>query len=449
MVSNSSPPSSITRNVSTKLVLSMSCAIREWELAGLSLSNALEKYLDLSEHLGTKALRENTRPQHLAARIDSTLESLHTALGRKLSLIHSVLARTRNQLAPLIYCLPREILTEIFMNVIYSPIDQHTTSMQTAILHMFRNLYSLQFVCRMWRDIILSQGSFWRFAPIYCMGIPELRCTQAANLTLERSQGDLYLAWESPNSDAHRLRILLLKDPRINISSEFNSMIRDFLEKLLEHDPPFNLSELSLHESDNYPSREEDVITILWQGSTYWDSFCELIKSLSVFRVRGAHFDWDHMEFSSNLVEIHIQDVMMGSDTAEFVGFLRKLSSASNLRDMKLISVHSYFDLDSLAPPENRIHFPRLESLLLEDLPCNTLITSIYHISPGSHRLTLYLTDQCTKLVGHEQEAHSDSLFSSLSAAPVDTLVLSGEWEWGQEWLPVFDLHSLPGPTGN
>ncbi|KDN42272.1 hypothetical protein RSAG8_06939, partial [Rhizoctonia solani AG-8 WAC10335] len=53
-------------------------AVREWEIAGLSLSTALDKYLDLSGQLGNKALRENVHPQHLSARIDSALQSQHT-----------------------------------------------------------------------------------------------------------------------------------------------------------------------------------------------------------------------------------------------------------------------------------------------------------------------------------------------------------------------------------
>ncbi|CAE6447343.1 hypothetical protein ACGC1H_002403 [Rhizoctonia solani] len=434
--------------MSTQLALPKFSAIREWELAGLSLSNALDKYLVLCEHLGTNALRENTHPQQLATRIESSLESFHTALGRQLSLVHSALARTRNQLASLIYSLPREILTEVFMNVVYFPLDRGKNSMGETALHMFHNLYSLQRVCGSWRDVILSQGSFWQFALIYCQEIPELLSTQAANLALKRSKGDLYLAavMDIVPSSVFCSLPLSPRFRKINFSSKFYSMVNDFLKQLLEFGPPFNLLELSLHESGNYPASAADVITILSKHSANWDSFCALLKSLSVFRVRGAHFDWDHMAFSSHLVELHIQDVMMGSDTTEFAEFLRKLSLASNLRNFKLISVQSFSDLGSLAivPTEDRIHFPRLESLLLEDLSYNTLNTTISYISPGSHRLTLYLTDQCITLVGHVQQMtlDLDNLLINLRTVPVHTLVLSGDWEWEQEWL-ADEMHSL------
>ncbi|KAG8689731.1 hypothetical protein FRC11_000943 [Ceratobasidium sp. 423] len=434
-------------------------AIREWELAGLSLSSALDKYLVLSDRLGDTALLENAHPRQLTLRIDSALQSLHITLSRQLTLAHSTLVRTRNRFASLAYRLPQEILTEILLDAVAHPIDQlHPISMETTMLQMFRDLYSLQLVCRAWRNVIVSRGSFWRFAPIYCTGTPDLRCTLAPNPAIERSQRDLYLAAVIKLNIPRLLCALPISRLRkVNLTANSNSMIRGLIERLLEHGPPVALSELSLYEEidrdedDQDEDGEDDFVKILSDSHDCWNSFCELLQSLSIFRVRGAHFDWSNMSFSHRLVELRIQDVMMGPDTGGFTQFLKRLSLASNLRDLKIISVRSSFDSGSLAvvPPERKIHFPSLELLFFADLPYNTLVTLMHYIAPGSHSQTLYLTEQCTEIVGFGiDSANWESLLIHFKATQaVNTLVLSGQCI--QNWLSVSNLQalfcSLPG----
>ncbi|CAE6383632.1 unnamed protein product [Rhizoctonia solani] len=233
-------------------------AIREWEIAGLSLSGTLENYLDLSTNLGNKALRENIHPKHTIARIDNALQSLHTVLTQQLTIAHSALARTRNQLASIVYRLPHEILSEIFMRAVYvcSPIGHDTSnamSMKATLLDMFHSLCSLQSVCHLWRDIILSRGVFWHFVPAYCTDISDLRCTQAIDLALKRSNGDLHLAAVVKSHLPGVIRTLktFSRFRKVNIAAKTRAPIGELIKRLIEPGPPLILSELSLYESQS------------------------------------------------------------------------------------------------------------------------------------------------------------------------------------------------------
>ncbi|CAE7143097.1 unnamed protein product [Rhizoctonia solani] len=465
-------------------------AIREWELAGLSLSSALDKYLNLSNHLGSKSMRENAHPQQITTRIDSTLQSLHPIISQKFTLAHSALTQTRTQLASPFYRLPREILTEIFMRVVsvFTPIDQDTSeavSMETTLLAMFRNLYSLQSVCRLWRDAILSRGVFWHFAPTYCADIPALRCTQATDLTLERMDGDIYLTAVVKSHTSGLLRTLKVSSRlrKAIITPDSRSTISDLIDRLTEPKPPYILSELSLHEEvnnlkeDDYSDQDEGqngeqngeqegedaesededededetseqgAFQILSKTSASWDSFCKLLRWVSILRLCGTHFPWNHMAVSHRLVELELKNIKMGTDRGDFVNFLTKVSFAPNLRNLRIISVETSFDSRSLSRvrPELKLFLPSLESLLIADLPCNTLHTVMDYITADSHHRTLYLTERCTRLVDHPHNTTSfEAIWGHFEAvqAPVHTLVLSGEQA---EWLSTPELHSLLG----
>ncbi|EUC62872.1 F-box-like protein, partial [Rhizoctonia solani AG-3 Rhs1AP] len=350
-------------------------------------------------------------------------------------------------------CLPQEILAEVFTIVLYarSHIDQDTLRpipMEAAILHLFRDFYSLQSVCRAWRNAIFSRGTFWYFAPIYCTEVPALECVQSPKLSLERSNGDLYLAAVIGQNEPGLLYITPAS-PRfrkVNLIAGSRMASRVLIERLLDSGPPFILSELSLYERvSSDVSSEEDIPHVLSHTSSQWDLFCKLIKSLSVFRVRNVHFDWKYMLFSSHLLELRLQDVMMGSDREDFVEFLRVLALAPQLRDLKIISVQSIFDHLSLTiiSPSSRIHFPGLKSLYLEDLAHHTLVTVTDYIAPGSHRLTLYLTEQSAILdsaLPADDETRLNSLRIQLEEVWVDTLVLSQD---SDDWLSSSELNDI------
>ncbi|EUC62871.1 hypothetical protein RSOL_461000, partial [Rhizoctonia solani AG-3 Rhs1AP] len=428
-------------------------AIQEWEHVGLSLSSVLDKYLLLSRQLVAKALSENAHATDLIARIDCALQSLRTVLSHQLDYVHSTLAETRNPLASAVYRLPQEILAEIFKFALCTrahidPDTSHPFKMETALSHMLRDVRCLKFVCRSWKNTVLSPGLFWYFNLIHLTEIPAFRCIRAPKLGLEGFNKDLYLAAVMGDSSPEPLHYFFnsIRFHKVNATSSFNFPIKALIERILESGFPFTLAELSLYESTCHDKMDkEDIDHVLTTTSPYWSSFCELLKSLSVFRVRGAHFDWNHMTFSHTLVEVRLQDVMMGSDTEELAEFLRVLAKAPNLRDLKLISIQSSLDVDSLdiIGPEDKIQFPSLEVLFLENLAYNTLVTVTEYIAPGSHRLILYLTERAINDDGNADpdldEVGVATLYPQLERLCVHTLVLSREWDD----LSPEDLESL------
>ncbi|CAE6458553.1 unnamed protein product [Rhizoctonia solani] len=425
--------------------------IQEWEQAGLSLWNALNKYIKLGDQLERKAIRGSIHPNHLTARLDVAMHSLHAVLNEQLVSAHATLARTRNRISSVFHYLPHEILTRIFATVLYErfPINQVSSSpisMEKTILTLFRDFYSLQSVCHAWRDVILSQGLFWYFAPIYCSSTPRLLCNLAPELSLERSNGVLYLAAAMQLENRKLVSNLPISSRfhKVNLAAESYSLVRLLVERLLETGPPFTLTELSLYERKGcVEGNRVNNTTVLPSTSFFWGTFCELLESLSVFRVRGAHFDWNHMAFSHRLVHIRLQEVFMGSDTVGFVQFLRKLTLAPNLRKLEIISVSTSLEEHPLATiePKDILHFPSLDWLLIEDLTYNALLTALGHISPGSHCLILFLSGQAIELEGEPNMSRLMKLTTRLKDHHVDTLILSEEWGRGR--LSHFGIHTL------
>ncbi|KDN34821.1 hypothetical protein RSAG8_12119, partial [Rhizoctonia solani AG-8 WAC10335] len=97
--------------------------IQQWEEAGASLANVLANYLKLSTFMENTCLRitKNNNQGDLAGRIDKSLETLHVTLYQQLNQTRVTLAKTRNRLTSPVYCLPEEILSEIFLNVVFTP----------------------------------------------------------------------------------------------------------------------------------------------------------------------------------------------------------------------------------------------------------------------------------------------------------------------------------------
>ncbi|CAE6424139.1 unnamed protein product [Rhizoctonia solani] len=142
-------------------------AVRQWEEAGVLLFNSLENYEKLCASLGKESLAGGAPPTYVAARIDTALGSFHTTLGRRLAQSHSALAQTRNQLLVPMHSFPEEVLSEIFMHVVFAPLDQFSRegeapySMKACLSELYRALHTLLCVCTMWRNIALNRGTLW------------------------------------------------------------------------------------------------------------------------------------------------------------------------------------------------------------------------------------------------------------------------------------------------
>ncbi|KEP49571.1 3-ketoacyl-(acyl-carrier) reductase [Rhizoctonia solani 123E] len=191
---------------------------------------------------------------------------------------------------------------------------------------------------------------------------------------------------------------------------------------------------------------------LISRGDSNYASFARLMEKLMVFRISGIHIRWDIVAHSTRLVELWIEKVAIGYDNA-VVPFVRALSSAPNLRDLKIISVSTFCDLDatdernSLAP----IAFPNLESLFLQDLYFNTLEHLLPAIFPSSYRLTLFLTRKSLTRGAPEDEEedfepqfvdiHELGSVLALAQTRVDTLMLSGVLD--DCWLTGPELRAL------
>ncbi|CAE6490064.1 unnamed protein product [Rhizoctonia solani] len=422
--------------------------MQQWEEAGTLLASAVTNYLHLSLSLETNCLVGGVPPGYLSRRIDLSLDSLHVVLDRQIAEARSTLTRVRNQISSPVYRFPEEVLSEIFINTVFTPgfweadVNEHKT------VQFYRRIYNLIGVCSTWRNIVISRGVFWSIVPIIYSGRRYLATKHAANLSLERAQGRplhfiaFLSSWpyDFPCWAEHASR---LQTVSICTSTNAYEAMQGLLEGFLCSER-LSLSQLSLchtYEPSYYNQlpREEHYIL---NNSAPTHPLNNIIHNLSILRIKGAQFYWDHVTFSGRLTELHFQDVMIGYDTT-LTNLLGALSSATQLRDLKFIGVRSFPVQGALVVPQIRL--PSLESLLARDLSYNTLAVLLAVIASRSHRLTLFLTRKCRciKLPGSDQAQDVDIqvLYQLLGTLSVHSLFLSGENEHG--WLSAADLRNL------
>ncbi|KAG8703868.1 hypothetical protein FRC11_010391, partial [Ceratobasidium sp. 423] len=378
-------------------------------------------------------------------------------LDHQLALSRSALARARNTLMSPAYVLPDEVFYEIFMNVLY-PADESSLgdSMDSRLRTIFPTLFSLMRVSRVWWDVILKRSEFWSLLPLY-IGTP-LRCLRAPALGARRARGPLHLA-AIVHRDVHLIHRTIghsvVDIPRIrtiNISTSDQPVERAIKEVFLlfggHNVDSLGLRELSLHRAQDLLDQDRIPVgfdLVILDDYPIWTQFLKILKLLSVFRVSGTELRWSQMAFSDRLVELRLQRVIMGHDST-LADFLRKLVSSPALRDLKIISVKTFSD----EPETNqRVLLPNLDSLLLEDLPYNTLKTVLCTISPGSHRLTLFPTHKSKQVVSlgnpEPQIINMGQLNEILESVPVDTMLLAGQMDEDDDQYPA-DERWLTGP---
>ncbi|CAE6433434.1 unnamed protein product [Rhizoctonia solani] len=422
-------------NYACNVQQSPSTIVRRWEEVGSLLSSTLKDYLALCLSLENRHLRSDRALKDLPARIDSSLLLSHPTFAKDLARARSSLARTRNQLASPSYRLPVEVLYEIFLLVLYERDDEEFDDMRSGLQKIYHRLHCLLDVCSVWRQIGLSQGILWSIVPIFYPRSGPFRY-QATNLSLQRAGGSvLHLGaivspdgpvnLESLSEHASRFRT-------INISSCSCHSIRRLLNKLLERGHLESVSELSIqqdHPSDGHLQVPEHVIT---HDSPRYTSFARLVNSVSVLRIRGAHLSWDALAFSAQLVELQLQNVFLGPDS-ELIELLRVLSSVSQLRDLKLISISTF---NEVATPSaelcSSITFTNLRALLLEDLHFNTLRCFLTTIISGPYSLALYPTQRITETRfadGSVWDESLEDLQSLLRGLPIDKFLIDGDEE--------------------
>ncbi|CAE6404100.1 unnamed protein product [Rhizoctonia solani] len=438
---------------------SISPTIRQWEEAGASLTTALSNYFHLSLALGTNASRDDYPSRDLAARIDLALNTLHVTLDQQNSQARSALASTRNRILSSVNRLPNEVLSEIFAHVIYTPQDPlEPAPMKQSLLAMYRSIYKLLRVCSVWKKIILARGSFWSVIPItfFTFSGRYAGDIDPTNICIGRAQGgDLHLAAVLPSeTDPGRLLDLTEHAPRfrtVNILSESCYSIGLILHTLRNLGSSANLSDLSIRYKRDNPQlnrlpREHDYI---FSSSTNSHVFEGLLKRISVLRLSGAPISWAGVSFSSQLVELELQDFTLGHDS-KLSMLMTALSSATQLQHLQIISAKTFpDDPSSTTEPTSKISLPNLKTLLVRDLYFNTLHYLLSSITSRSHRLFLHLTRRTFEQAHPASEpvdVSAQDVLDLFGELTVDTLLLEAEED--DPWLAaegVWEvLHAMP-----
>ncbi|CAE6340760.1 unnamed protein product [Rhizoctonia solani] len=434
--------------------------INQWEDAGTSLVAELGNYMDLSLNLAPNSLGEHAKPSEIATRIDPTLKSIY----KQMTQMSSTLARTRNRLVSPILQFPDEIISAIFVNYVFGPMISKpplSPSMTREVWQIQYRLDRLIRVCSSWRDILMANGSFRSIIPVITSSFSK---RSPLEYSLQRAGGcQLYLAATDGGWQLSKplLKVLTEYGSRfraINLNTGDRDAIKGAMHKVLEQSTTGLLTELSIRWINEYvtsPALPNDPDYILPRNHPKHASFTDILGSLTAFRISGMQFHWDAMVFSTRLVELRIDSVTLGYDDA-IISFLRALSLASELRDLKIISV-STFCRPGAAPDMgalSAIRFPNLQSLLLQDLYLNTLQILLPAFTPARHCLTLFLTGLCLKVNmlqsdelggGQAQQSEQDraaDLCTILQPYSLDTLTL-GEHSEREVWLRGAASHTL------
>ncbi|CUA77201.1 hypothetical protein RSOLAG22IIIB_12595 [Rhizoctonia solani] len=227
----------------------------------------------------------------------------------------------------------------------------------------------------------------------------------------------------------------------INLSAYDPEVIRDALDVLTEAGNPESLTKLSIrvsytyHMNSTFPQKSDYVIP---HDHPQLDLFTKMLQGLTHFHTSGSLIHWDTLAFSTRLVELMINDVMLGYDE-KIIPFIQALSSASELRDLKIISIttvkSSALNSNAIKTSLQPTQFPNLQSLLIQNIYFNTLRVLLPSIAPGSHRLTLFLSPRCLRFKiledvdsdddGVDNSANTADLCRILKPILVDTLMVT------------------------
>ncbi|CAE6408740.1 unnamed protein product [Rhizoctonia solani] len=429
--------------------------IEQWEKAGNTLVIAFKEYVGLCQGLAAEPLQEGANANDLISRIDSSLKGIHETISRQLNESKVALARARNKFASPLFRFPEEILSEIFMNFVYGNIAEpfELLSMEQEVWIIYRRLYTLLGVCATWKDILMARGEFWSVIPI--ISGPSAAEWRPFDLSLKRAGGSrLHLAASIERADTpdELGEILAGYGPRfraIDINVVRVGEFSNVMEELLQHSASWPLSELSIRCA--YTFRElgvpEEYRYIFPRNSPQQVAFASMVRNLVAFRICGAPVRWDNLVFSTQLVELRIQEVVLGYDDA-ILSFVQALSSAPNLRDLKIIAMTTFHNFTAQAPaPPSPITLPGLRSLLIENFYLNTLEYLVQIIAPVSYDFTLFpnhkiFVDNIPStviVIGVDtEETRRARICKALNQIPVDTLVISGYFN--PDWLETTDF---------
>ncbi|CAE6440350.1 unnamed protein product [Rhizoctonia solani] len=408
-------------------------AINRWEDAGISLLDALEKYTNICCSLAKESLLDGTPPTFLAARIENTLGSI----GSKFARMQSILAQTRNLAVAPLHRFPEEVLSEIFAHVVFSPLDlslgSDPDSVRMCTISVHRALQNLLGICTLWRNLAMNQGALWSIIPLFDKVKAPQSYRSMLDHALRQNKGvglSLVASWRY-QSDISIISNYITQFQFVNIFDASRRAIRAALAAFTDWSGsnPLSLNQLSIHRQRSRGfHRNVPVDDLLFSTASRQQSFNRLVKGLTILRIKNTLLHWQTVRFSDRLTSFHLQDVLLGPDS-ELISLLSAISSAAQLRDLKLIQVRTYKDATPLPNlvGHSRIRFPNLKSLFIEGLSFNTLQILLVSIQPQSYRLTLMLSPKLKNMTPRTAEvtdAHLHELFKLLKHVPVHTFGL-------------------------
>ncbi|KDN40286.1 hypothetical protein RSAG8_08196, partial [Rhizoctonia solani AG-8 WAC10335] len=345
---------------------------QRWETASFALKSAVESYLNSCLYLESSYLHNAENPTDLAFRIDSSLDSLSTTLSKQLSQSHSSLARTRNKIASPLCDFPEELLAEIFLDIVYMPTKIQTRALGDTIRAMYRSLYALIGVCSVWKKAAATCRALWTVVPLLD---PLARSSlntvihPATDLSLQRAGSQIHLVADlsqdyDPEFDA--LANYIQRFNSVHIRSESNKTITRLIRTILESRSLVELSVCKRPRSDEHPrdvSVPESPQLSSYQYITPDDlarqpEFRILMESIPMLRLSSVLLPWDSIKFTTRLQELHIRGIEFHSGM-DMLSFLCALSSASEIRDLRVISVSTRQERTT-PPPSHLLSLPKL-----------------------------------------------------------------------------------------
>ncbi|KAH7332996.1 hypothetical protein B0J17DRAFT_677156 [Rhizoctonia solani] len=314
-------------------------------------------------------------------------------------------------------------------------------------------LHSLLGVCMLWRNIGLACRALWFVVPVIDSfdGCPQPLST---DFSLQKAGCKaLHLAISLSHGPHRKLMTLIDRLPQftgINIDQKRHDAVPlpDILAIIIGHVRPQTLSNLCL-EGRNAVDGAEEHRGYFAPGLLLFSNHClsrfelyffQLIKSLSILRVRGVDLDWGRMIFSRSLVVLRIAHISVGGAGVHYL--ISPLSSANNLRELELISIRAVIDEDNPRRLARKLIFPNLESLHLGDLNFNVMHSYRSTLDLTIELFTSFHTPDPEYSWGYQTKDNtSDDISELLRTAAVNELRLS--MEEGRIWERSITLRDL------
>ncbi|CAE6450944.1 unnamed protein product [Rhizoctonia solani] len=428
-------------------------AAKRWEDARDLLESSMRDYLHscvyLENSLGPRNRHIGTAD--IISRIESSLD-LQYQMSQQLIQSIATLSRTRNRFSSSIWVLPEDVLSQIFLHVVYSP-EIKALPMEQCVSTLYRNLHSLLGVCSNWRNIAISQVVLWELLPASEKSIKP----ESIDLSVKRSGGrglNLALRLARPSfgtaprvlktveDSASRLRV-------INIEVDYWREIKSVMERILRGDVPSQLSGLSIrHVQFQANTTRRRTPYVIEPRSSIYSKFTVLVKSLSTLRLDLFQLKWESTTFSDRLVELVVHRVKLGESDSSIASFVSAISSARELRDLQIIAVKIGCDqIDTTSPRVfPKFVLSKLRSLLLQDLSFSVLEFLLMAIAPGSYCTALGLTKDIVKdinPISTPNNTNIESLIGLLEFVKIDRLLLTDGCWLNNSWLEGSKLRNL------